>query len=179
MKLFYSLIRFVESIVLWFYPPFKKFIPEQTFKYAVTGGANSVLDVILYFVFYNFVLQKEILNLGFIAISPHIAAFLMSFSITFPTGFLLAKFISFPGSYLRKRIQILRYALTVSGSILLNYLLLKLFVETFGWYATFSKILTTPIVIAFSYTAQKYFTFKINSETVLEEKSSLEVLESK
>jgi len=179
MKLFYSLIRYVESIVLWFYPPFKKFIPEQTFKYAATGGANSVLDIILYFTFYNFVLKKEILDLGFIAISPHIAAFLMSFTITFPTGFLLAKFISFPGSYLRKRIQILRYALTVSGSILLNYLLLKLFVETFGWYATISKILTTPIVIGFSYTAQKYFTFKINRDAELQEESILEVIESK
>ena len=111
MKLFYSFIRFIEKFVLWFYPPFKKFIPEQTFRYAATGGANSVLDIILYFTFYNFVLKKEILDLGFIAISPHIAAFLMSFSITFPTGFLLAKFISFPGSYLRKRIQILRYTL--------------------------------------------------------------------
>ncbi len=162
-KLFYKIIDFIETIIMWFYPPFKKFIPEQTFKYAATGGSNTTLDIILYYVFYNFVLKKEIVDLGIVVISPHIAAFMMSFSITFPLGFILAKFISFPGSYLRKRIQLFRYGLTVSGSITLNYIFLRLFVEVFGWYATLSKIITTLIVVLFSYTAQKYFTFKGNN----------------
>jgi len=160
MKVFYAIIQFVERFVLWFYLPFKKFMPEQTFKYAATGGMNTVLDIFLYFVFYNFVLEKQIVDLGFYAISPHIAAFLMSFTFTFPIGFLLAKFISFPGSYLRKRIQLLRYGISVMGSILLNYFFLKLFVEHFLWYPTPSKVATTFVVIVFSYTAQKYFTFK-------------------
>lgn len=160
MRIFYAIIQFIERFVLWFYPPFKRFMPEQTFKYAATGGMNTALDIFLYFIFYNFVLRKEILDLGFYAISPHIAAFLMSFMFTFPIGFLLAKFISFPGSYLRKRIQLFRYGMTVTGSIVLNYIFLKLFVESFGWYPTPSKIVTTLIVILFSYTAQKYFTFR-------------------
>ena len=140
-------------------------MPEQTFKYAATGGANTALDIFLYFIFYNFVLKKEIVDFGFYAISPHIAAFLMSFMFTFPIGFLFAKFISFPGSFLRKRIQLFRYGITVSGSIILNYIFLKLFVDSFGWYPTPSKIATTMIVIIFSYTAQKYFTFKTEKET--------------
>ena len=143
-------------------------MPLQTFKYAATGGMNTALDIFLYFISYNFILKKQVVELGFYAISPHIAAFLMSFSITFPTGFLLAKFISFPGSFLRKRIQLLRYGMTVTGSIILNYIFLKLFVEHFGWYPTPSKILTTLIVIVFSYTAQKYFTFRTdNNKSVL------------
>jgi len=162
MKLFYALIRFIETFILWFYPPFKRFMPEQTFKYAATGGANTSLDIILFFLFYNFVLNKELVDLGFIAISPHIAAFIMSFIVTFPIGFILAKYISFPGSFLRKRIQFFRYGLSVSGSILLNYVFLKLFVEVCGWYPTPSKIVTTLIAILFSYSAQKYFTFKVN-----------------
>ncbi|WP_286019088.1 GtrA family protein, partial [Candidatus Venteria ishoeyi] len=160
---FYSIIQFIDRIVVWFYPPFKKIIPEQTFKYAATGGMNTALDIFLFFVFYNFLLEKETVELGFIAISPHIAAFLMSFSITFPTGFILAKFISFPGSYLRKRIQLSRYGLTVLGNIVLNYFFLKLFVEEFGWYPTPSKIITTIIGILFSYVSQKHFTFKTTS----------------
>ena len=161
MKLFYALIRLIEKVILWFYPPFKKFMPEQTFKYAATGGANTALDIFLYFIFYHFVLNKEIVDLGFYAISPHIAAFIMSFTITFPIGFVLAKYISFPGSFLRKRVQFFRYGLSVMGSVLLNYIFLKLFVEHFGWYPTPSKMLTTLIAILFSYTAQKYFTFKV------------------
>jgi putative flippase GtrA len=158
--LVYNFFGFIEGVIMWFYPPFRRFMPEQTFKYAATGGGNTVLDIFLYFIAYNFVLKKEILDLGFYAISPHIAAFFMSFAITFPTGFLLAKFISFPGSYLRKRIQLLRYGITVMGSIVLNYIFLKIFVEYCGWYPTPSKVATTAVVIVFSYTAQKYFTFK-------------------
>ncbi len=160
MKLFYAFIEFVERFVLWFYPPFKRMVPVQTFKYAATGGMNTALDIFLYFIFYNFVLKKEILELGFCAISPHIAAFIMSFMFTFPIGFLFAKYISFPGSYLRKRIQLFRYGLTVIVSIVLTYIFLKIFVEKFGWYPTPSKIISTFIVIIFSYTSQKYFTFK-------------------
>jgi len=164
MSLFYTLIRFIERIILWFYPPFRRFMPEQTFKYAATGGANTALDIFLYFIFYHFILEKQIVELGFYAISPHIAAFIMSFVITFPIGFILAKYISFPGSFLRKRIQFFRYGLSVTGSVFLNYIFLKLFVESFGWYPTPSKIVTTLIVILFSYTAQKYFTFKIGNK---------------
>lgn len=166
MGVFYKLIYLIEQIIEWFYPPFRRFMPIQTFKYAATGGMNTVFDILLYFISYNFILKKEIVDLGFYAISPHIAAFIMSFSVTFPTGFLLAKFISFPGSQLRKRIQLVRYGVTVSGSIVINYIFLKLFVEFAGWYPTPSKMLTTLIVIGFSYFSQKYFTFKIDNKSV-------------
>lgn len=164
MKIFYALIALIEKVILWFYPPFKKLIPLQTFKYAATGGANTVFDIFLYFIFYNFVLKKGFVDLGFIVVSPHIAAFIMAFIITFPTGFILAKYISFPGSFLRKRIQFLRYGLSVMGSVVLSYVFLKLFVEVFGWYPTLSKMLATLIVILFSYTAQKYFTFRVETK---------------
>jgi putative flippase GtrA len=105
-------------------------------------------------------LHKQIVDLGFVAISPHIAAFLIVFPITFLSGFLLAKYVTFSASELRGRIQLFRYGLTVFGAIVLNYVFLKLFVEYFGWYATFSKGVTTVIVVIYSYVAQRYFSFK-------------------
>lgn len=166
MNLFYSILAFIDKTVLIFYPPFKKFIPEQTFKYAATGGINTLLDIFLFFVFYNFILDKHNLDLGFVTLTPYIAAFLLAFSITFPTGFILAKYISFPGSYLRKRIQLIRYAFSVSLSIVINYFFLKIFIEICDWYPTPSKIITTLIAISMSYIIQKYFTFKKNDEQV-------------
>ncbi len=154
-------------IVDWFYFPVFHFIPKEIFRYAATGGANTILDIGLYFVFYNFVFDKQIFELGFIAISPHIAAFLFVFPITFTTGFFLAKYVTFTSSELKGRIQLFRYLVTVSGSILLNYVFLKLFVEYFEWYATFSKIVTTFLVIIYSYLAQRYFTFKTGKKMVL------------
>lgn len=150
----------IIRIIDWFYFPFLHFIPKEIYRYAVTGGLNLVFDLILYFIVYNFVLHKQIVDLGFVAISPHIAAFLVVFPITFLSGFILAKYVTFSASELKGRIQLFRYGLTVTGAILLNYFFLKLFVEHFGWYATFSKGVTTVIVVIYSYLAQRYFSFK-------------------
>ncbi|MFB6341723.1 GtrA family protein [Saccharicrinis sp. FJH2] len=150
----------INGVINWFYKPFQRVIPGETFRYAATGGMNMVLDILLYFIFYRYVFDREIIDLGFYAISPHIAAFLVVFPITFTTGFLLAKYITFTASEVVGRVQLFRYGFTVGGSILLNYVLLKLFVEYFHWYATFSKIVTTFVVVGYSYLAQRYFTFR-------------------
>lgn len=150
------IIRFID----FFYTPFQSFIPLETFRYAATGGFNTLLDIFLYFICYNFILDKRIINLHVVSISPYIAAFLIVFPITFFTGFLLAKYITFSNSEISGRIQLARYVISVSGSILLNYVFLKIFVEFAGFWPTLSKILTTCIVVVYSYFAQKFFTFK-------------------
>jgi putative flippase GtrA len=139
-------------------------MPMQTFRYAACGGGNTLLDIFLYFISYNFILQKQIVYTPAGPISPHIAAFLLSFAVSFPTGYLLNRFIVFPGSILRGRIQLFRYFLLVLVCVYLNYIFLKLFVEHFYIYPTVSKMLTTVIVVSFSYFTQKYFTFKTKSD---------------
>ncbi len=160
--------NFILRIIDWFYFPFLQFIPREIFRYAATGGFNTLFDLTLYFVFYRYVLDKQIVDLGFVAISAHIAAFLMVFPITFTSGFLLAKYVTFRASELHGRIQLFRYGVTVFGSIILNYIFLKLFVEYFGWYATFSKAVTTVIVVMFSYFSQRHFSFKTEGTPAVE-----------
>jgi len=153
--------RLILLILDWFYSFFKAYLPRQTFNYAACGGANTAFDIVLYFLTYNFILQKQIVHLGFVSVSAHIAAFLFVFPVTFTSGFLLSKYITFTESNLRGRVQLFRYGLTVFGSIILNYVLLKLFVEVAGFYPTVSKVLTTIVVVGYSYVCQKYFTFRI------------------
>jgi putative flippase GtrA len=136
-------------------------MPVQTFRYAACGGGNTVLDIVMYFVAYNFILQKQVLYTPvFGPVSPYIAAFLISFAVSFPTGYLLNRYIVFPGSVLKGRIQLFRYFLLVIVCVLMNYVFIKIFVEHFHLYPTVSKILTTVIVVSFSYVTQKNFTFK-------------------
>lgn len=132
----------------------------QTFRYAACGGANTFVDILVYFLSYNFILAKQVVHTPLGAISPHIAAFLLAFAVSFPSGYLLNRFIVFPGSVLRGRVQLFRYFLLVVVCIFLNYIFIKLFVEHFHIYPTISKILTTVIVVSFSYVTQKNFTFK-------------------
>lgn len=150
----------IIRIIQWFYPPFRKFIPPETFRYAATGGFNTALDIFLYFVFYNFILDKQIVDLGFVSISPYIAAFIFVFPITFISGFLLSRYVTFIDSPLRGKTQLIRYLISVCGSILLNYICLKIFVEYLFIWPTVSKMITTVVVVIYSYIIQRYFTFK-------------------
>ncbi|MEI8112146.1 MAG: GtrA family protein [Bacteroidia bacterium] len=150
------IIQFID----YFYVPFRKYIPLETFRYAATGGFNTALDITLYFICYNFVLDKNIVDLKIVAISPYIAAFLIVFPITFLTGFLLAKYITFTNSEIRGRVQLIRYMLSVTGSVLLNYVFLKFLVEFGGLWPTLAKLITTGIVVIYSFFVQKFYTFK-------------------
>ena len=158
---------FIENILDSFYPLFKRFFTKRTFRYAACGGTNTLFDILLFFVNYNFILHKEVLNLSIVVISPHIAAFLLAFLISFPTGFLLMRYIVFTESPLKGRIQFFRYFVTVSFSIFLNYVFLKLFVEHFHIYPTISKVITTFIVIGFSYMLQRNFSFKVKGSSAI------------
>ena len=159
----------VISFLDFFYPPFRKLMPEQTYRYAACGSFNTVLDILLYFISYHFVLQKRIIYTPVGAISPHIAALIFSFVISFPIGFYLMRNIVFTGSALRGRVQLFRYFILVMACLLLNYVCIKLFVEQLHIYPTPSKILTTGIVIVFSYITQKKFTFKVQSSGVIKQ----------
>lgn len=135
-------------------------IPLETFRYGVTGGANTLLDILLYYVFYHYVLKGEVVGHGFLAMSPHIAAFVLSFPITFTTGFLLARYVTFTRSPVKGKRQLKRYAITVMGAIFMNYALLKFLVEVLLIWPTPAKIITTVIVVIYSYVFQRYYTFQ-------------------
>ena len=167
-----KLLHYIRLAVSWlinfFYPFFQSFVPPETFRYAVTGGMNTMFDILLYFLFYNFVLDKHNLDFGIFVISPHIAAFIIVFPSTFTSGFLLAKYITFTQSVIRGKVQFIRYGISVSGSILLNYILLKFFVEYLRMWPTFSKAVTTGIVVGYSYFIQRFYTFKTANRYLVE-----------
>ena len=146
--------RLTRIIDIFYLPPLRRLVPLQTFRYAV--------DLLLYFILYNFVLDKEgVVHLGdFVAVSSYNAAWMIVFPITFFTGFWLNRHIAFHGSPLRGRVQLFRYLMSVCGSILLNYLCMKLFVGVIGIYPTPSNALTKAISVAYSYLMQKYFSFR-------------------
>ena len=156
--------KMIISFIDFFYPPFSRIMPLQTFRYAACGGTNTLLDIFVFFISFNFILHKQDLQLGFLTIKPHVASFLISFCVSFPVGFFLMRNIVFTGSTLHGRVQLFRYFVLVMICLLLNYIFIKLFVEQFHIYPTVAKILTTLIVVAFSYLTQKNYTFKTHPD---------------
>lgn len=153
---------FILKIIDFFYIPLvARWIPKRTFRYIACGGFTNALDITLFYISFHFILKEEMLHLPFITISAPIAAFLMAFCVSFPTGFCLSKFVVFPESAVRGRTQLMRYIFIVCCCIGLNYLFLKFFIEICHIFPTVSKVFTAVIIACFSFLSQKHFTFRI------------------
>lgn len=162
MKKFFEIIgNWIRMIIDLFYPPFRKYMTLQFFRYGVTGVANMVFDWILFFIVYHYVLEQKMLHLGFVTLSSYIATLFIVFPITFLSGFLLQKYVTFNNSTLKGKIQIIRYLAVVIANLVLNYAGLKIFVELMGFFATPSKMIITVVTTIFSYFSQKKYTFKL------------------
>lgn len=154
--------KLIIKILDWFYFPFlRPFIPERTFRYALTGGGNMVLDWILYFIFLHFILNKSDLDLGIVVISPAIAAFLMTFPFVFFSGLWLAKNITFQNSILSDKTQRIRYLMVTIANILIKYGGIKGLVAI-GFFPSIANVTITIVTVIFSYLMQNNFTFKGN-----------------
>jgi len=132
----------------------------QFFRYGVSGVANMIFDWVLFFFVYHVVLHQQMLHLGIVTFSSHIAALFITFPVTFLSGFLLQKYVTFTTSELRGRIQLFRYFLVVLANLVLNYLGLKVLVEFCHVFPTPAKMIVTLITTIFSYFSQKKYTFK-------------------
>ncbi len=160
----HKLAHIITQIIDFFYRPFRKWIPQQLFRYGFSGGANMVFDWVLYFLIYNFVIGHENVIFSFYSfeqvVSPHIATLCVVFPITLLTGFWLNKYVTFTGSSLRGWRQLGRYILIVALNLLINYVGLKLCVDILGWYPTPSKMFITIITVIVSFIGQKYYSFR-------------------
>lgn len=156
-----AISRLLTSLIDTLYiKPLERVMSRYTFGYILCGIANMALDTLWYYLIYHYVVFEQNIDLGIVVISPHIAALIIVFPITFITGFLLNRYVAFRSTEQRKRNQLVRYALSIIGSILLNYVLLKFFVEVCDIWPTVSKMLTTVIVALYSFLAARYFTFR-------------------
>ncbi len=155
-----SIIRIIDRLYIY---PLRGFVPQRIFRYGVCGATNMALDALWYFVIYNFIVCKRFTDLGFVVVSPHIMALAIVFPITFLTGFWLNRNVAFRSTQTGSGRQILKYLATVTGSILLNYVCMKLLVEHAGIWATPSKVITTLVCTLYSYLAGRYYTFSEKS----------------
>ena len=159
------LAKNITKIIDFFYIPFQKWVPEQIFRYGMCGGGNLVLDWVLYFLIYNFVIGHELVYVNLFGMSelcltPHIATLCIVFPITLFTGFWLNRNVTFTQSSLHGGRQLIRYILIVAANLAINYSGLKLCVEVWGWYPTPSKMFITMITVVISFFGQKYFSFR-------------------
>lgn len=164
-KLFISTGEFISRLIDYFYPPFRRFVGLTFFRYGVCGVSNMVFDWVIYFLTYNFIIQKRLLYItSCVTLSPHVASLFITFPITLMTGFLLQKYVTFSASNMRGKKQLIRYMIIVLINLIINYLGLKLLVDWWKIFPTPSKMILTIATTIISYISQKKFTFKIDDK---------------
>ncbi len=156
MRLADGIGRFIDH---FYVAPFKHLFSPRIFRYAVCGVGNMALDLVWYFLIYHYVVAERFIDLGFVVVSPHVASLVVVFPITFFTGFWLNRNVVFDVAQFGQGRQLMRYALSVVGSIVVNYLCIKLFVEVCHIWPTPAKALTTVVSVVYSYLAGRYFAF--------------------
>jgi len=170
-KKIHSIRDFILPVIDFFYPPFRRIFDIQTFRYAVTGGSNTLIGLAVYTISYELILHEQTLDLGFFAFKAHIAALIFSFMISFPLGFFFMKYVVFPESNIKGKHQLMRYLIFFISNLFLNYWLLKLLVEVLHVYPVLAQVITTAILVLISYFTQKHFTFRVKKDNATTLKS--------
>ena len=150
----------ITRYIDFFYPPFRRLMPVETFRYAACGGGNMVFGLLLFFILYRWVFNHGYEQVAGLAFESYNVSLFFTSCVSFAIGFLLNKYVVFTTSYLRGHIQLFRYFLSFSVNFIINYLLLKLFVKWLHMPPFLSQVIATLIVVLISYATQKYFTFR-------------------
>jgi putative flippase GtrA len=139
----------------------KRIIDNKVVRYFFSAGTATIVDVMVYFVTFNFILQKQ--DIPFIkplVITAPIASLVISYSCGLMTNFIITKYMVFTDSILRGRHQLMRYILVALVILVLNYLLMKFLIHILHWYPTVSRIFSALSIGVLSFIFHKFYSFK-------------------
>ena len=155
--------RLINYFLQLFYPLFRRLMSYQIYAYLAAGAINTVFNIALFAIGYQFVLPKAGFTIDGVNIASYTVSLMIAFVITVPTGFWLAKNFAFDdGKKEEKKSlgQLFKYFLVVLQGLGSDYLLLKGLITFFSIQPTVAKIISTVIVLTLNYLLQKHFTFK-------------------
>ena len=157
-----QVVKAIHRFMDLFFPIFARFFNRTTYYYAFCGGTNLVLSWFLFFIFFQYLFAKQnwvlpILNYTF---SAHTMSAFLCFVISFSIGFTLLKYVVFTKSELKGTTQLFRYATSAAITGFTNWILLKVFVESFSFFPSIANVISSCIVVLISYLLQRKFSFR-------------------
>ncbi len=151
----------ILAFIDFFYPPFRRFVSLHNFRYLATGGSTFVLGLVMFWVAYNYMFLTEEVKVLFFTLKRNTVSLAVEFVVVIPYSFILNKYLIFTHSEVKSRTQLFRFINLQFINMLLNYVLLKFFVEILGIYPTVSRLVVQVGIALFSYLYQHYFTFSV------------------
>lgn len=156
------MIRIIRAFLDFFYPIVSRIFDKTTYYYAVAGSTNLVLGWVLFWVLDHWVIKSKTVELPLFEHPVHSYTVIAAVCgvVSFLFGFLMMRYVVFTESQLKGRIQFFRYGLSALISATVNWLLIKLMVDTFAWNASLCNVFASLVVVTISYFLQRKFSFK-------------------
>lgn len=139
----------------------KSAMEHKGVRYIISGGTATGVDVVSFFIIFNYILNKQPLHFGHVLIGAHIASLCVSFTLGLITNFLITKYFVFNESNIRGREQFLRYMMVAVVTFFGNYFMMKLLVDVFNVWPTMARLIAVGTIAVLSYRLHKVFTFKV------------------
>ncbi len=144
---------------------YQVFFKSKVFRYFISAGIATWVDITIYFVAFNYIYQKSDIDvLGLFTVAASTASLILSYTMGLITNFLITKFLVFSESELATHHQLMRFVLVALFILVLNYFLMHFLINNFGWFPTIARG-TSAITIGFlSFLIHKTFSFKVGKK---------------
>jgi putative flippase GtrA len=140
----------------------RRIFKSKIFRYFLSAGLATWVDVMVYFLAYNYVYRKMDFDLfGLILISAPTASLMLSYTAGLITNFTVTKFLVFHESDLETHKQLFRYVLVAIGVLCMNYVLMSFLIRQLEWYPTISRAVSAITIGVISFTVHRSFSFRV------------------
>lgn len=141
----------------------RKLLNSKVFRYFISAGIATLVDITVYYIAFNYIYQKQDINLGsFFVITAPTASLMLSYTIGLLTNFFITKSLVFKESDLETHKQLFRYILVALVVLALNYLLMRFLIRQLEWYPTISRAFSAITIGLLSFIVHKSFSFKVS-----------------
>ncbi|MBK9402349.1 MAG: GtrA family protein [Bacteroidetes bacterium] len=139
----------------------KPLLKSKIIRYLISAGLATWVDVVVYFVSFNYLYKKEDIDIfGFYTVSAPTASLILSYTIGLLTNFTLTKFLVFKESELETHKQLFRYVMVAILVLCLNYFLMSFLIRQLEWYPTLARAVSAVSIGVLSFVVHKSFSFK-------------------
>ncbi len=139
-------------------------------RYFFSAATATVVDVGVYFWAFNFIYDKENIDvLGWYVLSAPTASLILSYTCGLITNFFMTKHLVFKESDLKGYHQFMRFVLVALGVLALNYGLMSLLIKKFLWFPTIARAVSAISIGVLSFVIHKTFSFRVSNKDEVED----------
>ncbi len=143
----------------------RKVLNNKIVRYVFSAGTATAVDISVYFIFFNYIFQKQDIPILHLAVlSAPTASLIVSYTCGLITNFFITKYLVFNDSDLKGIHQLLRYVLVALVILILNYFLMSFLIKVLNWYPTIARIISALSIGILSFVIHKFYSFKVTNE---------------